>query len=1110
MLAKINRYSWIFFLVVAALSSACKHNSADSGEAVFSLLSSQQTGIDFENIVTDSREMNILNYHNFYNGGGVAIGDLNNDGLPDLVLTANQLSCKVYFNSGGLRFREATKESGFVSKHRWHTGVTLADVNSDGWLDIYLCNAGMLPGDDRSNELFINQKNGTFLEQAHQYGLDDKGASTQATFFDYDHDGDLDCFVLNNSPKSVDNFGYKSDARFVRDAIHGDRLYQNQLGKFVDVSEAAGIYGSEIAFGLGVTVGDVNNDGWEDLYVANDFFEHDYLYINQQNGRFKEVADEAIGHMSNGAMGTDMADVNNDGYLDMFTAEMLPENDYRLKTTIRFDGYDVQHARNRLRLHHQFTANTLQINNQDGTFSELAQLSGMDATGWSWGTLCFDFNNDGWKDVFVCNGIRRDLTDQDFLAYFNSEENLSRVRQGGYDFLDLLNKMPAVPIQNFAFLNNGDGLFSDQSTRLGITQKSFSSGAAYADLDGDGDLDLVINNVNGPVFVYQNKTREQKKGHYVTIRLRGDSINPFGVGARVILFQGTQKQLLEQVPARGFQSCVHTDLLFGFSSNQPVDSIWVTWPGGKAERLIKPHIDTVLTVFQQNATLFRSTQSKPSPLYTEFPNHRIAGNRAHVENDFVDFNVERLLLKLLSTEGPKLAVGDVNGDGLEDFFVGSAKGDTAKLFCQQSNGSFHQVPQKAFIADYYFEDTGATLLDTDGDGDLDLVVVSGGNEVATGSPFLAPRLYLNNGKGIFSAATTGWPSLSIQASCVKSGDMDGDGDLDLFIGGRNVPGSYGNIPASLLLENMGKGIFKDVTPAKAPALLKAGMVTDAAWVDLDGDHSIELVLAGDWMPLKVFSFSSRILQLAYEIPNSSGWWNCLKIADIDGNRTPDIIAGNFGLNSNIKADSAHPARLFTSDFDQNGQSESIPVFYKPDGKSYPYYLKDEIEAQLPFLKKRFLQYQSYAGKSIEEIFNKQELEKASRLSVTETNTTIFYNSGNGKFTARQLPIQAQVAPVYGIVVSDLNGDGTLDIFLAGNFYGLKPQTGRLDASYGVTFLQKNGNWQYLLPKESGLFIRGEVRDILPIGLSGGKRGLLVSRNNAPFILFQPTEQDAHQ
>ena len=1101
----------LMFLIVfssGTLLSGCRSSNPQTNHpANFTLLDPAETGFQFTNAVTDTRDMNILNYHNFYNGGGVAIGDLNNDGKQDVVVTANQSDPKIFFNSGGMQFREAGKESGFVSSHFWHTGISLVDINGDGWLDIYLCNAGIASGDNRANELFINQHNGTFREAAHEYGLDDKGATTQAVFFDYDHDGDLDCFVLNNSPKSIDNFGYKADLRYIRDTTHGDRLYQNRQGKFVDVSEAAGIYGSEIAFGLGVTVGDVNQDGWEDIYVANDFFEKDYLYINQQNGRFVEKSDEAFGHLSNGAMGTDMADVNNDGYPDIFTAEMLPENDYRLKTTIRFDGYDVQHARNRLQLHHQFTANTLQMNNQDGTFSEMAQLSGMDATGWSWGTLAFDFNNDGLKDILVCNGIRRDLTDQDFLAYFNSEENLARVRQGGYDFLDLLNKMPSVPIQNFGFLNKGNGQFSNQSTELGFTQPTFSSGAAYADLDNDGDLDLVINNVNGPAFLYQNNTRGQSATHAVTCKLQGTAPNTFGVGAKVTCYRGKALQQLEQIPVRGFQSCVSSNLLFGFPDATPIDSICVLWPGGKSQTLVRPPMDTLLVLQQEQATATPKSIPLEKKKYWElFPENKIAGNRTHIENDFVDFNVERLLPKLLSTEGPKVAVGDLNGDGLDDFFVGAAKGDTCKLFMQQQNGSFIEQVQKAWMADYYFETTGVALLDADNDGDLDIAVASGGNEVKIGSPYLSPRLYINNGKGNFTTSTSGWPTLSINASCIKSADMDGDGDIDLFIGARNIPGSYGLIPPSILLENIGKAQFKEVTTTKAPALMQAGMVTDAVWVNLMGDRRPELILAGDWMPIRIFSFQKEILTPMADLPESEGWWNCIKIADLDGNGTPDIIAGNFGLNSNIKADSAHPAQLFTADFDQNGQTECIPVFYKPDGKAYPYYLKDEMESQLPALKKKFLQYKDYAGKPIDAIFSSEQLSKATVLSVKETRSCVFYNLGNGKFQKVPLPIAAQVSPVAGIAVEDCNADGIPDLQLGGNFYGWKPQTGRLDASYGTTLLQKGNGWETILPRYSGFFVKGEVRDIASIRLAGGGTGLVISRNNAPFVLFRALQR----
>ncbi|MDB5007581.1 MAG: repeat protein [Mucilaginibacter sp.] len=1092
-------YAKYLSFILSVVFISCQHKKEFKQEdALFQLQPSSSTGIIFNNKVSDDGEFNVFNYRNFYNGGGVAIGDVNNDGKPDIFFTSNQGDCKLYINKGNWKFEDVTEKAGVKGLKRWHTGVTMVDINGDGWLDIYICNSGGLKGADRANELYINQKDGTFKEEAEKYGLADKGLSTQAIFFDFDHDGDLDCMVINNSYRPIGSFGYNRDLRNIRDPQNGDRLYRNDNGKFVDISAQAGIYGSEIGFGLGITAGDLDNSGWDDMYVSNDFFEHDYLYKNQHNGTFKEMSDKAIQHMSLSSMGSDMADINNDGFLDIFTTDMLPENDYRLKTTTKFDEYDVYNAKLKNSFHHQFSTNCLQLNNGDGTFSEIANLAGVNATDWSWGALCFDFNNDGWKDIFVSNGISRDLTNQDFLAYFGSEEVMDEVKHGGFKAKKLLDKMPKTPITSYGFLSQKNLQFKNETIPLGFSKPSFSNGAAYGDLDGDGDLDLVVNNENGQAFIYRNMTSERTHAHYLKVNLKGSGMNTFGIGAKVTVYTNGMQQLLEQMPTRGFESSVEPVLNFGTGTYKKVDSLTVTWPNMKMQVLKNINTNATITLKQVDARLpFVPAGVNAKPYYKNITATGIKGDIYHKENDYKDFDEQRLIPKMLSTEGPKLAVADVNGDGLDDFFVGSATGDTAKLFIQQPNGTFIQKRQFAFEQDKNSEDIGALFFDADHDGDMDLVVVSGGNLEKEGSLDLMVRLYINDGKGNFTRKFNGWPPVSINASCVR---LNKNGDL--FIGARSVPDSYGVIPSSKLLRNDGHGNFTDITATVAPDLIKLGMVTDAQWADIDGSGRNSLVVVGDWMPVTILKYVNGKLKKTSQVANSSGWWNCLTVADLNGDGKVDLVAGNNGLNSKIRADINHPAKLYIADFDNNGQVECIPVYYKTDGKAYPFNLHDDIIKQLPYLKKKFYRYDAYAGKGIDEIFTPEELEKASVLQVTQTQTCVFYNNGKSEFNMQPLPVRAQFSPVFSILVTDLNNDGIKDLFLGGNFYGLKPEVGRYDASYGVALLgNKKHGFNYISPTKSGLFATGEVRDISTINTKNGKQ-IIVARNNDALQLFK--------
>ena len=1099
----MKRFHVIIFL--AGFLPSCKSEIGDPGNTLFELLPGKETGILFNNVVQDSDSVNILNFRNFYNGGGVGIGDINNDGKPDVLLTSNQGSNKLYLNLGNWKFRDITEQAGVGGINKWHTGVNMIDVNDDGWMDIYICNSGDVQGNFRRNELYINQHDNSFRESASAYGLDDDGIGTQAAFFDVDLDGDLDCFILNNSFRPIESFGYDRNIRNIRSKAGGHRLLRNDAGHFIDISEQAGIFGSEIAFGLGVSVGDLNNDGWPDLYISNDFFERDYLYVNQQNGTFRESITSSTGHTSLASMGSDILDVNNDGLLDVFTTDMLPEDDYRLKTTSRFDDYDVQSAKLQNDFHHQLQANCLQLNSGDGSFKEIASYAGVEATDWSWGALGFDFDNDGWQDIYVCNGISKDLTNQDFLDFYSGAEARKDAATKGFSYRNFLAKLKSSPVSNYAFVNGRDLRFKNRSKDLGLAAPSFSNGAAYGDLDGDGDLDLVVNNENLEAFVYRNNSRESNRNNYLQLTFKGVAGNRFGIGVRVQLFAGGTVQTKENITSRGFQSSVEPVLTFGLDTVSVVDSLLIQWPGGRRETLYNIKANQRLSLDQLNAPFIKGPgvqekRSDSARLFIPF-NQLITGNVVHREDGFVDFDRERLIPRMISAEGPRLAVGDVNADGLDDFFMGNAPGDTARLFVQTPTGSFQQITSFAFSQDQLAETTGACFFDADGDQDLDLVAASGGNNLIPGDLQGLVRLYLNDGAGHFTRAFKGWPSISMNASCVTPADLDGDGRTDLFIGGRSVPGQYGAAPGSVFIRNLGHGAFADVTAELAPDLNHLGMVTEARFARMDRSGVATLIVAGDWMPVTFVKFSKGRLIRTGEINGSSGWWNRVEVNDFDGDGLLDILALNQGQNSKIRADEGHPARLFVSDFDGNGQAECIPVYYKGDGKSYPFNLRGDLVAQLPVLKKKFLRYADYAGKTIDEILTATQIREASVLEVTELRSVIYLNRGQLRFDVSPLPPEAQLTSLYAAAVLDLNGDGRPDVVAGGNLFGLKPETGRYDASDGLVFLNMGGQkWQYVPNSRSGFISKGQIRDLRSIS-NGGGTTLLVARNNDSLQLF---------
>jgi len=1065
------------------------------------------SGINFINKVENTRDFNIFNYRNFYNGGGVAIGDINNDGWADVLMTSNMGSNKLFLNKGNFKFEDISQKAGIEEKGKWNTGVVMADINNDGWLDIYICNAGIDKWKNKQgNALFINNHDLTFTEKAKEFGLDENGYTTHAAFLDYDLDGDLDCYILNNSfiPVNTLNYSNKRELRArdwpLADFLKGggDKLLRNDNGKFTDVSETAHIYGSLIGFGLGVTVGDVNADHYPDLYISNDFFERDYLYINQKDGTFKEDLENRVEHTSMASMGADMADINNDGYPDIFTTDMLPDNEYRLKTTSSFENYDLYQVKQKQGFYHQFQQNALQVNNKNGRFMETAYYSGVSGSDWSWSALIFDADNDGLNDIYVSNGIYKDVIDQDFIDFFANEVYQKMALSGRKEEIQqIVDSMPSVPVINKAFKNKGNLKFSDEGINWGFTTSSFSNGAAYGDLDNDGDLDLVVNNVNMASFVYRNNSREISKNSYIGIQLREAGSNVFAVGSEIKIYTGNEIISRELIPTRGFQSSCDYKIIVGLGNKQP-DSMIITWPDQTTLKINRPGINKVHTIQKPTETVspIQAAIQKTEPLFESIN----PVFEKHSENDFVDFYLERNIPVMLSREGPKATIADVNKDGLDDIFIGGAKGQAGQLYLQSKNG-FIKKAVSAFDSDKDFESTAVLFFDCDNDGDQDLFVGAGGNDLPPRNPLLNHRLYKNN-NGSFKKDTVAFSPNSSNISVAIPLDYDNDGDLDLFVGGRSISYNYGATPTSYIYENDGTGKFTDVTSQLNPEIAKIGMVTGAIWQDVTGDKKNDLVIVGEWMAPRIFSFAnSKMSEVSTNLSDLYGWWQSLAVADMDGDGDNDMVLGNYGENFYLCPDSSKPVKLWINDFDLNGLPDK--VFSRTvKGKDVSIFLKKDFTDALPSMKKENLRHHAFANKTIQTLFPSQLVQTAIVKKFNYPKSCIAFNDGNGRFSIKELPVVAQLSSVNSVLCKDINKDGRTDLILAGNITDCLPQFGRLDASYGTVLLNK-GDKQFveMSPAQTGINITGMVRDIVLIP-SNGYDDILFLRNNDYPVMYR--------
>ena len=1089
----------IFSLILFACDNHSDETSASSIESSTFFRSLENTGIDFTNSVIDQEDFNVLTYRNYYNGGGVAIGDVNNDGLADIYFTANMAPNKLYINKGNFQFEDVTKTAMVSGAMAWSTGVTMADINGDGLLDIYVCNSGDVKGDNKTNELFINNGDLTFTESAASYGLDDQGYSTHASFFDYDKDGDLDMYLVNNSFKDPSKIDFKN-VRNERDYAGGDKLLRNDNDTFVNVSEEAGIYGSKIGYGLGVSVSDLDGDSWQDIYISNDFWERDYLYINQKDGTFKEDLTSRISMTSTASMGADIADLDNNGTYDIFSTDMLPSTNKRIKQTTIFNDYNLEDLKYRNDYHFQYTQNCLQLNNGQGQFREAANITGVNATDWSWAALMFDFDNDGLKDIFVSNGVYHDITDMDFSDFLEDEVAIGDIikEKGRFDFKDFLEYLPSNKLANYAFVNKGDLTFVNEAQNLGLGEPSFSNGSAYGDLDNDGDLDLVVNNVNMPVFVYQNES-EANSNNYIQFNFNSDTKNTFGLGTKIELLAGGQTIHAQNLQSRGFQSSTEPKLTIGLGKIELIDTLIITWPDGRCQLMTDVSVNQSITLSDDEATKCsneKTAENKNNLTLVELdPN----ANSFHKENLFNDFNYENLLPHMLSTEGPEVLVGDLNNDNLDDYFILGAQDDNDKVFIQGDSGSFDYKNQPSLDSTSNYESTCGLLIDIDNDNDLDVILGSGGNNPSLPTESYLLRIFLNDGQGYFTKSQLNSFRVIGNLSVIEELDLGND-KRGIFFGGRVIPGNYGLTPRNFLFVEI-NNTWTDITTKETGNI---GMITDALAIDLDNDDDDDLVVAGEWMPIHVFKNNNAKFELAGAIPASHGLWQSLEKTDLDNDGNLDIVAGNWGDNSKLQATEERPLMMYVQDFDDNKKTENIITWFAPEDKTASLFAsKNDLTKQLPGLKKEVLKNEDYARATIQDLLDKEKLNKSQKLIATELSSVLFLNKGSFRFESSILPFAAQLAPLYAIKSIDINNDGFQDLCLGGNMFGLKPEIGRLNSTDGVFLINENGKgyqeWSGPLNKPS---IPGEIRSIQQIRLSDQSTALIYGINNSAIRIFK--------